>query len=167
MARFNAEGIEGLALSFEEFANIPDDVVENILLAGGEVIRDAHAEAINRKFAKHTGHLLGSPTIISKAGGKSNGFNRHVLVYPQGEHHKYHAKSRAYIDHNWGRIGGIKQTKGGEKSATNSDVGFVHEFGGHGNDASQWMREANEKAADAMVDAELAVYDAWLNTLKL
>lgn len=144
MARFNAEGIEGLQLSFEEFADLPDDVVEDILLAGGEVIRDAHIEAINRRFDKHTGHLIGSPTIQPKAGNQ-----RYVLVYPRGTHHTYQA------------------TKGGNAKATNADVGFVHEFGGHGNESSQWMREANERAADAMVDAEAAVYDAWLNKLKL
>lgn len=164
MARFNAEGIEGLALSFEEFSEIPDSVVEDMLMAGGEVIKKAHEDAIKRTFKRRSGHLADSPAVHLKAGGKANGFRRHVLVYPKGTHHTYHAKSRAYVPYNWGRVGKVKQTKGGEKKASNAEVGFVQEFGGHGNEPTQWMREANEKAMDACVDAELAVYDKWLKS---
>jgi hypothetical protein len=53
------------------------------------------------------------------------------------------------------------KTKGGEKKATNQDVAFVHEYGGHGNDATQWMRKANEEHAAEAVEAEFAVFDAW------
>lgn len=50
---------------------------------------------------------------------------------------------------------------GGTAIASNQDVGFVLEFGGHGNDASQWMRTANEKHAGEAVEAEFAVFDDW------
>lgn len=161
MAKFNAQGIEGLSLSLEEFSEIPDSVVVDMLMAGGEVIKKAHEAAIKRTFKRHSGHLADSPSIHLKAGGKSNGFQRYVLVYPQGAHHTYRAKSRTYVPYRWGRVGESKRTKGGEKTATNADVGFVQEFGGHGNEPTMWMREANEKAADACADAELAVYDQW------
>lgn len=123
MARFNAEGIEGLALSFEEFSEIPDSVVEDMLMAGGEVIKKAHEDAIKRTFKRRSGHLADSPAVHLKAGGKANGFRRHVLVYPKGTHHTYHAKSRAYVPYNWGRVGKVKQTKGGgRKQATQKSV---------------------------------------------
>ena len=38
MATFNATGIEGLDLSLEEFAAIPDNVVEEMLDAAGQVV---------------------------------------------------------------------------------------------------------------------------------
>lgn len=148
MARFNAEGIEGLALSFEEFSEIPDSVVEDMLMAGGEVIKKAHEDAIKRTFRRRSGHLADSPAVHLKSGSERNFFQRHVLIYPKGIHHTYHAKS-------------------GEKKASNAEVGFVQEFGGHGNEPTQWMREANEKAMDACVDAELAVYDKWLKSKSL
>lgn len=38
MAKFNAKGIEGLELSMQEFAAIPDAVVEEMLDAAGKVV---------------------------------------------------------------------------------------------------------------------------------
>lgn len=42
MATFNAKGIEGLSLSMEEFAAIPDSVVEEMLNAAGTVVVRHH-----------------------------------------------------------------------------------------------------------------------------
>lgn len=145
MARFNAEGIEGLALSFEEFSEIPDSVVEDMLMAGGEIIKKAHEDAIKRTFKRRSGHLADSPAVHLKAGSERNFFRRHVLIYPKGIHHTYHAKS-------------------GEKKVSNAEVGFVQEFGGHGNEPTQWMFKADLEAMDACVDAEFAVYDKWLKS---
>ena len=44
MAQFNAKGIDGLMLSLEEFAEIPDAVVEQMLEAGGDVVVAAHKQ---------------------------------------------------------------------------------------------------------------------------
>lgn len=167
MARFNAEGIEGLLLSMEEFEKIPDGVVEDILMAGGEVLAKGHSESLRSHGLVKTGKLSGAIKVHSKAGGASNGFNRHVLIYPDGPHHTYNKRSRSYTKHNWGRKGKTKTTSGGSAVATNNDVGFVHEFGGHGNEATQWMREANEKNADKAVDAEEKAYHQWLDSLNL
>ena len=58
--------------------------------------------------------------------------------------------------------------------ARNADVGFVLEFGGHydkhgkgGIPAHGWMREANEKCADEMTEAEAKIYDEWLKSHNL
>ena len=52
---------------------------------------------------------------------------------------------------------------------TNSEVGFVQAYGAprrgiHGTD---WMNQANEKAAPEVEAAEFAVYDRWLKSLDL
>ena len=46
MATFNATGIEGLDLSLEEFAAIPDNVVEEMLDAAGQVVVRHHKAQI-------------------------------------------------------------------------------------------------------------------------
>ena len=144
MASFEVNGIEGFVLSMQEMAKLPDCVVDDILQEGAKVVKKAHTEAIAQHFTTRTGALIGSPTIFLK----KNGTKRYALVYPGGQHHTYRAKK-------------------GKGVARNADVGFVHEFGGHGNTAKNWMRTANEKCAEEMTDAEFKAYDAWLKILDL
>lgn len=145
MATFECNDIDGFALDMEEFAKLPDETVSNMLAAGAEVVRNAHVQAIS-KMGKHTGHLLGSPQI--KMAKNSRG--RYALVYPGGTHHSYRPR------------------RGGTAEARNAEVGFVQEFGGHGNIKHlQWMRNANEKSAEATTEAEAKVYDMWLKSINL
>lgn len=151
MARFSCNDLDGLILDMEELEQMPDDVVDGMLMAGAEVIKKAHTAAINKHFDKHTAKLIGSPHIFLKTGtGKYShaAKERYALIYPKGEHHTYRAKK-------------------GTGTAPNAEVGFVLEFGGHGNRAAGWMREANEESTDDMVGAEEKVYDAWLKSKNL
>lgn len=141
MATFTCNDIDGFVVNMEEFSRLPKDKVKDILEAGAEVIRKAHVEAIGSQL-RNTGRLMGSPKVKIVAGAT------YALIYPDGTHHTYHAKK-------------------GSGVARNADVGFVHEFGGHGNPALGWMRNANEKSADATAEAEMKVFDAWLKTLNL
>lgn len=141
MATFTCNDIDGFVMDMEEFSRLPQAKIKDILEAGAEVIQKAHVQAISSQL-KRTGKLMGSPKV-KLVTGKS-----YALIYPEGTHHTYHAKK-------------------GNGVARNADVGFVHEFGGHGNPALGWMRTANEKCADATADAEMEVYDAWLTSLKL
>lgn len=143
MARFSCNDIDGLVLDMAEFAKLPNSAIRSIIQSGAEVVRKAHAEAIGVQLHR-TGKLMGSPTVIMKTKGN----NPYALIYPQGTHHTYHAKK-------------------GSGEAPNAEIGFVHEFGGHGNAALNWMRTANEKCSDAMTEAEEKAYDAWLKTLNL
>ena len=145
MATFQCNDIDGFVLNMEEFARLPDETVGEMLAAGAEVVRNAHVQAISR-MGQHTGRLIGSPRIkMSK-----NGRGRYALIYPDGVHHTYRAR------------------KGGTANARNAEVGFVQEFGGHGNTKHrQWMRDANEKSAEATTEAEARVYDKWLKSINL
>ena len=147
MARFDAKGIEGLELSLQELAEIPDEVVEEMLDAAAEVTVRAHKNEIRALGLVDTGMLAGSIKPVKKAGGRSNDFKRHVLVYPAGK----------------------RGTRKRKKDVTNSEVGFVHEFGApkRGIPARQWMRKANEKCAPEVEAAEFAVYDRWLKSKNL
>ena len=183
MARFSCNDIDGFLLDMEEIAQLPDDVTDDMLMAGAEEIRKAHVRSLNKHFDKHTAKLIGSPKVFLKRGTGDHHLSRqwsnskstskyheagerYALVYPSGEHHKYRKKTHSYTDYNWGRAGKTKTTSE-DGTATNNDLGFVHEFGGHGNEATGWMREANEDGADDMVKAEEKVYDAWIKSKKL
>lgn len=145
MATFSCNDIDGFVVSMEEMAKLPDHIIKDIVSSGADVIKDAHEKAIRSTFTARTGRLLGSPKVFLKRKGKG----WYALIYPEGTHHTYRAKKAG---------GGI---------ATNAEVGFVHEFGGHGNAATAWMLTANEKSADATAQAEEQVYDEWLNSLNL
>lgn len=144
MATFTCNDIDGFCLSMEEMAKLPSSKVKEMLQSGAEVVRAAHEQAIRSTFSRRTGRLAASPKVFIKTRGKSY----YALIYPDGEHHTYKAKT-------------------GDGRARNADVGFVHEFGGHGNTATAWMFNANEKSADATAQAEERVYNEWLNSLNL
>lgn len=168
MAKFNAQGIEGLELSLEEFSKIPDNVVDEMLRAGGEVVVKAHKRSIEKLGLVDSGKLRDSikahPKVLTKDGIRQ----RSVLVYPTGKHGTRNRKkvTKVYKRSKHGRT----YTVGGDTvDVTNNEVGFVHEFGAphRGIPASQWMKKANEASANDMVAAEFAVYDQWLKSLNL
>lgn len=168
MAKFNAEGVEGLELSLKEFSEIPDAVVEEILSAGADVVVKAQKEKIQELFPKGTKTLRDSIRKFPKSGGRNNGWKRYVLVYPYGKHGTWNrrAVTKKYKRSKHGRT----YTVGGDtKAVTNNDVGFVLEFGAPKRNikAYQWMRKANESSAAAMVAAQFRVYDEWLKSLNL
>lgn len=168
MAQFNAKGIEGLVLSFEQFQNIPDDVVEEMLDAKAEVVVAAHKRSLDSLGLIDTHTLKQSIKAHKKSGGKKNDFKRYVLIYPTGTHHTYQSRERTKIYAN--SKSGRTYTYGGEKkNASNNEVGFVHEFGAphQGIKASQWMRRANDKSEDAANAAALVVYNNWLKSNNL
>ncbi len=161
MATMETSDLEALALDLYELAQIPDDVVDNMLLAGGEIIAKGHQAELQSLGLVNTGRLKGAVQIHKKM---RTATQRYVLIYPYGTHHTYHARSGTYTKMNWGRTGGTRSKGGGDRAATNNDVGFVHELGGHGNRATQWMRVANEKHIDKAVEAEFRVYDQYLTS---
>lgn len=144
MARFDTNGLDGLMISMERLAELPDNVVTDMLMAGGEVIAAGQRQELVSIGLVKTGTLK-EAIQISKKRSTAIGA-RYVLVYPYGKHHTYRAKS------------------GVDKEATNNDVGFVHEFGGHGNVPRNWMWSANEKHAEEAVDEEERVYDHFLKS---
>ena len=168
MAKFNAKGIEGLELSMQEFAAIPDAVVEEMLDAAGKVVVRYHRSEISAHGLTKSGKLLGSITAVSKAGSSKNDWKRYVLVSPKGNHHTYQSRvvTRQYARSKHGRT---YTRGGGAKVVTNSEVGFIQAYGApkKGIRATDWMNKANEKAAPAVEAAELTVYDRWLKSLDL
>ena len=145
MATFTCNDIDGFVLNMNEFAQLPDSTISDMLEAGAKVVQKAHVRSIARNFSQRTGRLIGSPIIKMVSKGK----HPYALIYPQGTHHTYPARH------------------GGSATARNADVGFVQEVGGHGNSAKAWMLTANEECADDTAKAEESVYDNFLKKLNL
>lgn len=144
MARFDTSELDALVLDMEEISRIDGETMSEMLEAGAEVLRKAHEESIKSHFTSRSGTLGSSPGVVKRVSGKQ----KYALIYPQGTHHTYRAVT-------------------GDGVARNAEVGFVLEFGGHGNYPSQWMREANEKKADDAVDEMAKVYDRFLSKHRL
>ena len=64
MAQFKADGIDGLALTVQEIAEIPEDVKRQMLTAGGEVAAEAQRRKIRALGLVDTGKLAGSMSIL-------------------------------------------------------------------------------------------------------
>ena len=150
------------------FSADSDAKVEDMLDAGSKVVVEAQKRKILSLGLVDTGKLMKSIKAFPKVGGTKNGWKRYVLVYPSGKHGSRNRRTvtKAYKQSKHGRT----YTYGGDvKTVTNSEVGFIQEFGApkKGIKAKQWMRKANEESADAMVKAEFEVYDRWLKSKNL
>ena len=141
MASFDFSSFEGLALSMHEIAEIPEDILAEMTMAGAEVAAEAQKVTVRRLNLKDTGQLERSIKSHLKQ-SRSGGFSTHAVVYPAGKR------------------------KNGVRTA---EVGFIHEYGAPKRriPAKQWMRTANESCADAVAAAELSVYDRFLESKNL
>ncbi|MEG1491653.1 MAG: hypothetical protein RR394_05310 [Oscillospiraceae bacterium] len=168
MASCNTGEIEGLALSYEELAAIPDNVVEEMLNAEAKIVIAAHKKSIRTLGLYKSGILEGSIEALNKSSREENGNRRYVTVYPMGTHHKYNGIQKRKVfsrsKHNTIHVYG-----GGTKTASSGEVGFIHEFGAPGRNikATNWMKKANDSCAGEAVAAAMSIYDAWLKSINL
>lgn len=161
MAKFDANGLDGLQLSLEEIADLPEDVEMDMLMAEGQIVKSYQEAEIVAQRLVDVGTLRDSIRVFPKNGRRG----RYVLVYPYGKHGEYNrrVKVKTYKNSKHGRT----YTVGGDtKEISNNEVGFVWEYGapqrGKAFAARQWMRLANEKAGPAAVQAAAEVYSRWL-----
>lgn len=141
MPKFIMYGIDELCLSMEELADLPDEVLDEMLMAEAEVAVEAQKRVGRRMGVEDTGMTLNSIRVAKKT-KKSAAGGRYVEVYPAGRN---------------------------KKGNRNTEVAFINEFGAsERNIASRpFMRKANEECADEAVDAAARVYDAFLRSKNL
>lgn len=151
MARFEVDNVDGLMLSMKEVAELPAEVITEMVEKGADVAVEAQKRKIQELDLIDSGDLQRSIKAIIKRTGRAP----YALVYPSGTHHTQNSNRH----HGRQRSGDVR----------NAEVGFVQEFGAPDRKikAKQWMRLANEDAADALTQAELAVYDRWLQQKNL
>ena len=168
MASFNAEGIEGLELSLKEYAEIPDDVVEEMLDAAADVTVKAQRRSIRALGLVDTSSLADSIKAHKKVGTIDGTRKRYILVYPTG---KRGERNRKLVTKKYKRSkSGRTYTVGGDTvDVTQNEVGFIHEFGAprRGIPAKRWMQKANELCAPDVERAEFEIYDRWAQSKNL
>lgn len=142
---FDEYDLSGLMTSLKKLSEIPDEVVEEMLMAEADVVERAQKKELRALGLKHpTGQLEKSITHSRQLKIRRDG-SRAVYVYPQGDRKK--------------------KGKGKAKPATNAEVGFILEYGapGRGIPPRPWMWTANEKCENRAIRAAQKVYDGWVD----
>ncbi len=133
MASFSVGELDQYAFSMKELADIPDSVIEEMLLSEGEVIRKGQEE-----YAKS---MLQGPYY---AGGVAGGAK--VGKVKQSEDGK-----AVYVTFN-----------GKQHGNRVAEIAFINEFGKKNQPARPFIQVANEKNAGEAVEAAARVYDKYL-----
>lgn len=135
MAEFRAVGLDELALSLQEIAEIPEDIQDEMLRAQGNIVAQAQRESAQRYGIQRTGTLIRS---IKPGKVKLDKHGSRVLyVTPVGS-----------------------RVRGGKKT-TNAEIAFLNEYGTRGQRARPFMRDANERSAEAATQAAADIYYRW------
>lgn len=135
MAEFKAIGLDELMLSLQEIAEIPEEVQDEMLNAQGDVVAREQQESARRYGIQRTGLTIRS---IRKGKVKLDKHGNRVLyVTPAGS-----------------RIRGKKKT-------SNAEIAFLNEYGTKKQKARPFMRDANERSAEAATKAAAEIYYRW------
>lgn len=134
MAKFSVSGLQDLMLDLEQIAQLPDTVLDQMLVEAAEIVERKQKE-VGKEYGVHrTGMTLAS---IKRGSPKRGKDGKTIYIYPQGMN----------ADGN-----------------RNAEVAFVNEFGKRGQPARPFIRDANEQAADEIAAAMEKEYDDWLES---
>ena len=143
MAEFSCNGLDGLMLSLQEIAEIPEEVQDEMLRAGAEVVAKAQREKVRAygiydgSSPKHVADSIKPGKVKLKKG------QRIIYVSPTGSRRR------------------------GKTGTRNSEILFVNEYGRRGQKARPAVRDANEASAKATTAAQAEVYDKYLRSKDL
>ena len=156
MAKFSSD-VGQLMLDMQQIAEIPEDVIDEMLQAGSKVGVEAMRRSLRRMGLVKTGQLADSLVAVRKVGKDGRIYYR---AYPKGRRKSENSALTV------ASIRRVNPLRSHAKPPTNNEVGFVLEFGApkRGIEARQCMRTANEESADDVVTAEFKVYDDWLKS---
>ena len=143
MAEFSCNGLDWLMLSMQEIAEIPEEVQDEMLRAGAEVVAKAQREKV-RAYGIYDGSSLKHVADSIKPGKvKLKKGQRIIYVSPTGSRRR------------------------GKTVTRNSEILFVNEYGRRGQKARPAVRDANEASAEATTAAQAEVYDKYLRSKDL
>lgn len=143
MAEFSCNGLDDLMLSLQEIAAIPEEVQDEMLRAGADVVAQAQREKVKAygiydgSSPRHVADTIKPGRVKLKKG------QRVIYVTPTGSRRR------------------------GKSVTRNAEILFVNEYGKRGQKARPAIRDANEACAEQMVNAQMAVYDKHLRSKDL
>lgn len=140
MAQFKTSGLDELSLSLQEIAQIPEDVVGEMLNAQADVVVEAQKAAAKALGVEETGLTIRS---IKKGRVKLKKGRQVLYITPTGSRRR------------------------GKKRVRNAEIAFINEFGKRHQKARPFVRTGNETSAGKATEAAMAVYDRWLKSKNL
>lgn len=141
MAQFNTVGIDAIIKEVNKRSKKAVEKIPKMLEAGAAVLIKAQQAEVDTMIAESKIRDLGVPTRsldeLRKAIGatpiKEEDGSKVVYIYPQG-----------------------KDSKG----VRNAEKGFQLEYGNSHFDGYPWMQTANDKAAEAVTEAQREIWEA-------
>lgn len=147
MAEISFRGLDEFALSLKEVAELPDEVVDEILTAGADVTVEAQrAEA--RKLGRPGGYWNAKQKRSYATGGTALSIKKGKVKVKDG-------KRVLYLTPVGTRARGKAKTR-------NAEIAFLNEFGTKTIQARGFLRKANEESAAEATAAQAAVYNKFL-----
>lgn len=140
MAQLSCSGLEEFALSMEEVAAIPEEIVEEMISAQADVVVTAQKAKAVAYGVRDTGFTEKS---IKKGKPKVKNGVKCLYVTPAGTR------------------------KRGKGRARNAEIAFVNEYGTKRQAARPFIRDANEESAEETTQAGFKIYDQWLKSKNL
>jgi HK97 gp10 family phage protein len=137
MPSYRVDGLEELGGLFDNLANIPDSVLEEMLSAEADIVVDAQQRTAQSVLhgPYSSGNLAGS---IRKSRVKKSKNGMGIYVVFKG------GRTRA------------------NTTTRNAEIAFLNEFGKRGQPVRPFIKRANEECADRAVNSAANVYDKWL-----
>lgn len=135
MARFSTDGIAAFSTDIEKLGEDMDIVLDEMLNAEADVIIPSQQKTAMEMGVYRTGATAAS---ISRGKPKQTKSGKAIYVYPRGS------------------------VKRGKTQIRTAEIAFLNEFGTKTQPARPFIRRANEKSAEAAVEAAEKVYDEHL-----
>lgn len=127
-------------MELQDFEEIPDSVLDEMLVEGAEVVAEEQKK-----------------TAQSMLGGRGYGTGLTASSVKVKKPKRRKGGREISITFNGTR-------PNGRKSKRNAEVAFINEYGTSRQPAQQFIRIANETAADEALGRQEAIYDDWLNS---
>lgn len=147
MAKVEFKGIDEIELSFKELAELPDELIDEMLNARADVVVEAQrAEA--RKLGKE--YRNKRQTRDYSTGLTARSIQKGKVKVKDGQRVLY--------------ITPVGSRKRGKTVTRNAEIAFFNELGTRTIQARHFLRKANEQSADAATAAEFEVYSRYLES---
>lgn len=144
MAKFTFNGVDEIAASFQELANLSDRDKLGIIMPAAELLVERQKAKISELFRQRTGNLIDSIKIKIMNGDHGS----YAFISPEGKHAGSSTGKRKRRN---GR-------SNGRYSGTNAEVAYILNYGSPRISATHWLEYANEEAEEDVLDA---MADAW------
>lgn len=152
MAEFSFKGLDEFALSLKEVAELPDEVVDEMLNAGADVAAEAQRREAER-LGKLGGYRNDGQRIDWSAGTTARSIKKGRVKVKDGQRVIY--------------VTPVGSRTRGKTTTRNAEIAFLNEFGTKTIRARGFIRKANEDSAAATTAAQLAVYNKFLESKNL